>query len=367
MTAPALSLDVPLHELTTLGVGGPAQGLARARELPGLLACLERADPLPVLMLGGGSNLVIADRGLRGHVVLFDGDSIDSDRSGRVRVGAGLDWDALVDWTVKQDLAGIECLSGIPGRVGAAPIQNIGAYGQEVAEVIAAVEALDRHTGAVKRFTPDACRFGYRTSLFKHEQADRWIITSVELDLRPGGPPTLRYADLQRRAAQVHAEPSLAAVRRLVLDVRAEKSMVLDPSDPNARSAGSFFTNPIVSEAIADAVEDGARLRGVAGPMPRWPVGDQVKLAAAWLIEQAGFQRGFGEGPAGLSERHTLAIVNRGGARARDIVGLAATIRRGVRDAFGIGLVPEPVFVGFLGPCIDDPTAVLDAIDGGDL
>jgi len=355
--------------LTTLGVGGSARALARARDLPGLKACLERADGdgLPVLLLGGGSNLVVADRGVEAHVVQYDDDRIDIDPTGRIKVGAGHDWDDLVAWAVDRELAGIECLSGIPGRVGAAPIQNIGAYGQEVAEVISAVEALDRSTGDVRRFAPQECRFGYRTSRFKHGEAGRWIVTAIELDLKPGGAPGLRYADLQRRAATLGPSPSLSAVRQLVLGVRREKSMVLDRSDPNARSAGSFFTNPIVSRGIADDVAEAARGRGIDTPMPRWPAGDHVKLAAAWLIERAGFGRGFGEGPAGLSERHTLAIVNRGGATARDIVELAATIRRGVRDAFGVQLVPEPVFVGFLGPCIDDSSAVLDAIDAGDL
>jgi UDP-N-acetylmuramate dehydrogenase len=366
VTAPPLSPDVPLHPLTTLGVGGPACGLARARDLSELRASLERADAdgVPVLLLGGGSNIVVADRRLEAHAIQYDDDRIDIDATGRLKVGAGHDWDGLVSWAVDRDLAGIECLSGIPGRVGAAPIQNIGAYGQEVAEVISAVEALDRTTGEVRRFAPQECRFGYRTSRFKHDEPGRWIVTAIELDLKPGGAPSLRYADLQRRAGP---SPSLSAVRELVLGVRREKSMVLSRSDPNARSAGSFFTNPIVAPAVASVVAEAARVRGIDTPMPRWPAGDRVKLAAAWLIEQAGFSRGYGDGPAGLSERHTLAIVNRGGATARDVVELAATIRRGVRDAFGVQLVPEPVFVGFLGPCIDDSGAVLDAIDAGDL
>ncbi len=369
MTAPLLSRDAPLHSLTTLGVGGPARGFARARDLSELRACLERADTegMPVLILGGGSNLVVADRGVGAHAIQYTDDRIDIDATGRIKIGAGHEWDGLVAWAVDRELAGIECLSGIPGRVGAAPIQNIGAYGQEVAEVISAVEALDRDTGDVRRFAPQECRFGYRTSRFKHGEADRWIVTAIELDLKPGGAPSLRYADLQRRAAALGPSPSLSAVRELVLDVRRDKSMVLDRSDPNARSAGSFFTNPIVPDTVADTVAEAARARGIDAPMPRWPTGDGVKLAAAWLIERAGFSRGYGDGPAGLSERHTLAIVNRGGATARDVVELAATIRRGVRDAFGIQLVPEPVFVGFLEPCIDDPGTVLDAIDAGDL
>ncbi len=367
MTPPSLEHDVLLSGLTTLGVGGPARVLARAMHLPDLRACLERADGSPLLVLGGGSNVVVADAGFPGHVVLFEGAHIDMDPSGRTRVGAGLDWDLLVSWSVATGLAGIECLSGIPGRVGAAPIQNIGAYGQEVAEVITSVTALDRQTGAIRTFTPPECGFGYRTSVFKHGQPDRWIVIGIELDLRRGRPPTLRYAELLRRSQALGPNPSLSAVRLLVLRLRREKSMVLDPADANARSAGSFFTNPVVTTAAANDVAAAARARGIADPVPSWPSGDGHKLAAAWLIERAGFGRGFGAGAAGLSERHTLAIVNRGGATARDILGLAATIRRGVRDAFGIQLVPEPVFVGFLGPRIDDSTAVLDAIDAGDL
>ena len=353
MAAP--QTDLLLSDRTTLGVGGPAAGFARAGDLVALARCLEQASSqqVPVLVLGGGSNLLVADAGLRAHVVQLTDSTITLDPSGVARVGAGAIWDDVVAWACARDLAGIECLSGIPGLVGAAPIQNIGAYGQEVAEVITAVHALDRTDGSLRSFAADDCGFGYRTSRFKRGEADRWIVTGVDLALRPGAPPTLRYADLLRRAAALPQEPSLLAVRDLVLDVRRSKSMVLDPTDPNARSAGSFFTNPIVSSAPEGA--------------PSWPTPNGVKVAAAWLIEQAGFARGYGDGPAGLSERHTLAIVNRGGATARDIAQLAATVRRGVRIAFGITLVPEPVFAGWLRPTIDDPTAVLDAIDSGDL
>jgi len=365
----SLQTDVPLSALTTLGVGGPARGLGFASDHPALLDCLERADAddAPLLVLGGGSNLLVADGGFDGHVLRLTDTAITVVASEparvRVRVGAGRDWDDFVAWAVERELGGIECLSGIPGRVGAAPMQNIGAYGQEVAEVIAAVYAVDRRDGSVRRFTPADCGFGYRTSHFKHVEPDRWIVTNVEFDLTRDAAPTLRYGDLRRRAEALDGAPTLGAVRDLVLAVRREKAMVLDPLDANARSAGSFFTNPILSEDEAETVA----ARAGADAMPRWQTASGVKLAAAWLIEQAGFPRGYGDGPAGLSERHTLAIVNRGGARARDIADLAATIRRGVRDAFGVTLVPEPVFVGWLGASTDDSTAVLDAIDAGDL
>lgn len=372
MTAPPLQHDIPFSALTTLGVGGPAAALTQASDAEALRRCLDRADAsdAPVLLLGGGSNLLVADGGFAGHVIQITDPRIERrGRSGsraRVRVGAGRVWDDFVDWAVKRDLAGVECLSGIPGRVGAAPMQNVGAYGQEVAEVIAAVEAVDRQDGSLTRFAPAECGFGYRTSRFKHGEPDRWIVMAVEFDLVPGGAPALRYKDLKRQAGALRSR-GLGGVRQMVLEIRARKSMVLDPLDPDARSAGSFFTNPVVSaETVAD-VEARARTLGIEGPVPQWPAGDQVKLAAAWLIERAGFAKGFGHGPAGLSTKHTLAIVNRGGATARDVAGLATVVRRGVHDAFGVRLVPEPVFVGWGGAGTDDASAVLDAIDSGDL
>lgn len=335
---------------------------ADADTLPSVLARGREAD-LGLLLVGGGSNMLVADAGFPGLAVSLRDDGLETQSEGdqvQVRAGAGMEWDALVSWATQQDLAGIECLSGIPGRVGAAPMQNIGAYGQEIGESLVAVHAVDRITGETHRIPAQECELGYRTSRFKHREANRWIVTSVTLALTRGGAPALRYAELTRAAREL-PELTLPAVRELVLRIRARKSMVLDPSDPDARSAGSFFTNPIVSEAVAEDVRALARARGVDAEVPSWPGPNGSKLAAGWLIERAGFARGWGEGPAGLSSKHTLAIVNRGGATAANVVDVAATVRRGVRDAFGIILIPEPVFVGFeAGP---DPSAVLDAAE----
>ena len=331
-----------------------------SKTLPQALAEAD-AEGLTPLVLGGGSNLVVADRGYPGLVLKLDarGRRVTPDRDHvQVRVEAGHDWDELVAWAVAEDLAGIECLSGIPGRVGAAPMQNIGAYGQEVAGSLVEVEAVELTSGATHTFPADACELGYRTSRFKHRERGRWIVTAVTLRLQRGGSPVLRYAELVRRSAELGPTPTLQQVRALVLAIRRSKSMVLDPADPDARSAGSFFTNPIVDDATADEVRARAARRGITSDVPAWSMPTGTKLAAAWLIERAGFGKGWGDGPAGLSTKHTLAIVNRGGATAADVLRVAATVRRGVRDAFGVTLVPEPVFVGFdAGP---DPTSVLD-------
>ncbi|MCO4770233.1 MAG: UDP-N-acetylmuramate dehydrogenase [Deltaproteobacteria bacterium] len=358
--------DVPLAPRTTLGVGGRARRLTRAAldGLPALvLDAARRGEPL--LVLGGGSNLLIADAGHCGLAIELTARGRTTQDEGEhvlVRAEAGHDWDDLVAWACREDLAGIECLSGIPGRVGAAPMQNIGAYGQEVGESLVSVEALHTETGERRLFSVADCELGYRTSRFKHREAGRWLVTAVTLRLLRHGAPALRYAELTRRAHdELGGSPSLGQVRALVLAIRRAKSMVLDPEDADARSAGSFFTNPVVDEAAVDAVRAAARARGIDGPVPAWPTAKGIKLAAGWLIDRAGYPPGWGDGPAGLSSKHALAIVNRGGATARDVVGVATRVRRGVRDAFGVHLIPEPVFVGFeAGP---DPSAVLDAAE----
>jgi UDP-N-acetylmuramate dehydrogenase len=366
MAVPSLQHDVPLAPRTTLQVGGAARRFAHASEAD-LVPLLDQARTLslPAVVLGGGSNLLVADRGIEALVIeLADGPRhVQADGEAvLVTAPAGASWDELVQWSTCLGFAGIECLSGIPGKVGAAPMQNIGAYGQEVAESLVSVRAVSVDSGARRTFLAAECGLGYRTSRFKHADAGAWIVTAVTLRLLRGAPPSLRYAELARRAAdELGPTPSLAQVRDLVLAIRASKSMVLDPTDPNARSAGSFFTNPVVPPAVAADVRAAAAARGGAGPVPSWDTPHGVKLAAGWLIEQAGFARGWGVGPAGLSERHALAIVNRGGATAADIIRVAATVRRGVRDAFGVTLVPEPVFAGF--PAGPDPTLVLDAAE----
>lgn len=334
----------PLAPRTTLGVGGPARRYVEVATLDALAEALDRARTDPVLVLGGGSNLLVADAGFPGWVIRPVARGLELGALGRVRAEAGVVWDDLVAAAVRRSWAGIECLSGIPGAVGAAPIQNIGAYGQELAETLVSVEAWDRHARRQVELSAQECGFGYRESRFKGEDRDRYVVWAVHLQLVPMGAPKLRYGELRDRLGPA---PSLVEVRDEVLAIRRGKSMVWNPSDPNHRSAGSFFTNPIVSDADADGVAARAAARGLGAP-PRYPADDgRAKLSAAWLIERAGFGKGYGEGPAGLSTNHCLALINRGSARAEDLVRLAAEVRRGVRDAFGVTLVPEPNFVGF--------------------
>lgn len=344
MTPRLTILDgVPLAPLTTLGIGGPARHYTRigaSEQLARALAWARERD-LDVLVLGGGSNLLVGDDGFPGlvvHVVIDGVEYAVAGGSTEVTAGAGESWDGLVAAVVGRGLAGVECLSGIPGFVGATPIQNVGAYGQEVAETIVRVEAVDRRTAEVLSLDNAECAFGYRDSRFKQADRDRYIVTSVTYRLENDGAPAIRYPELRRHLEATGVEqPSLEAVREAVLAIRRRKSMVVDTADPDSRSAGSFFTNPIVTSEVADQI-------GIEG-MPRYPAGDQVKLSAAWLIEQSGFARGHVAGNVGLSTKHTLAIVNRGGGTAREVVALADEIRGRVNDRFGVELVTEPVFV----------------------
>ena len=257
---------------------------------------------------------------------------------------AGEPWDDLVRMTVERDWAGLECLSGIPGLVGATPIQNVGAYGQEVSETVTTVRVLDTESGRILTLATRECGFGYRDSRFRSVEPERWVVLAVTYRLRPGGAPAVRYADVEQHlAARGVASPTLADVRETVLAIRRSKSMVLDPRDPNRRSCGSFFTNPIIPAAELAAVES----RAGDPTMPRWPLpGGQVKLSAAWLIERAGYTRGRAEGPVGLSTKHALAIVARDGAKARDVVAFARRVQTAVAERFGVRLTPEPVFWG---------------------
>jgi UDP-N-acetylmuramate dehydrogenase len=344
---------VPLAPLTTLDVGGPAEQLVRIqhdqqaqalvtwwKELP------EDARP-PLLPLGGGSNLLVSDDGFPGLVVKMEVAALEVlEQSGdrvRLRVGAGMVWDDLVAETVRRGWAGVECLSGIPGCVGAAPVQNIGAYGQEVAETIVQVNGFDLRDGSAFSYSNAECEFAYRDSRFKQAGLGSYLIVSVEFELRPGAEPTVRYRDLQERCRDRQVR-SLVELRELVLEVRRSKSMVYDPADENHRSAGSFFTNPIVEAALAE------RLVEETG-MPCYPASaGRAKLSAAWLIEQSGLPKGFKTHPearVGLSTNHVLALVNRGGARAEELVELARFVTEKVHSRFGVQLVPEPVFIGF--------------------
>jgi len=345
--------NVPLAPLSTLGVGGAARFYARATDRDAVAAGMAwaAARGVPLFVLGGGSNVVVADEGYPGlvlHVVIEGIETRLVDGGVLVRAAAGESWDALVASATAHGWGGVECLSGIPGRVGATPIQNVGAYGQDVSETVTAVEAFDIPERKVVSLSNRECGFGYRSSRFKGADRDRYIILGVEYRLVPGGAPAVRYPDLQRHFAERgSAAPTLPEVREAVLEVRRRKSMVLDPADPNARSVGSFFMNPVVSKETCAAVEASALRKGPRGAetMPRWPVSGGVKLSAAWLIERTGFSRGYRRGNAAISENHTLALVNRGGAAAREVVGLAREIRDGVHAAFGVSLVPEPVFL----------------------
>ena len=341
--------DVPLAPLCTLGVGGPARRYVLARDpaQAAAAAAWARDDKMPLFVLGGGSNLVVADEGHPGLVVHLDlrgVSAVEEDGTVLVTAGAGEAWDPFVARCVERGWAGLECLSGIPGRVGATPIQNVGAYGQDVSETIERVDALDLSSGATVSLGGAECGFAYRDSRFKREDSGRFLITGVSFRLRPGGPPAVRYPELER-ALLGATGPTLADVRATVIALRRRKSMVIDPDDENRRSVGSFFMNPLVAAADAESVR--ARVDAAdAASMPAFPAADgRVKLSAAWLIERSGLLRGHGEGPVGLSTRHTLAIVNRGGATARQVVAFARSVRDRVRDRFGVALRPEPVFV----------------------
>jgi len=336
--------DVPLSTLTTLRLGGPAKRLVEATtaaEMAELVADCDRRGE-PVLVLGGGSNLVVADAGFDGTVVrvLTRGVQVSADRcsGATVTVAAGEPWDDLVAQAVAGGWVGVECLGGIPGLVGATPIQNVGAYGQEVAESIAQVRAWDRERAEWRTFANADCGFTYRNSRFKSDQ--RYVVTEVTFQLRLGelGAP-IRYGELARAlGVPPGARAPLADVREAVLALRRAKGMVLDGADHDTWSAGSFFTNPVLTAEHS---------RRLPEPVPRWPQPDgRVKVSAAWLIEQSGFGKGYGTGPVRLSGKHTLALTNRGGGSTEDLLRLAREVRDGVRERFGIELVNEPVLVG---------------------
>ena len=346
----------PLSELTTLRLGGPAERIVDAADDDTLLEAVRLADgaPEPLLLLAGGSNVVVADAGFAGTVVRVLTRGVHSFQmsDGRLQldVAAGENWDALVAACVEQGLSGIEALSGIPGSVGATPIQNVGAYGQEVADVLVGVRALDRLTGDIHDLDNEACLFDYRSSVFKRDPG-RWLVLRVRfaLERTPESEP-VRYAELARRLGIAEgARAPLRAVRDGVLALRRAKGMVLDGDDPDTVSAGSFFTNPILRTRDFDAfAQRAAQHLGADVRPPAWPVAERlVKTSAAWLIERAGFTRGHGN-PDGIaiSSKHTLALTNRGAGTTQELVALARKIAAGVHEVFGVQLVPEPVFVG---------------------
>jgi len=345
---PGLQRNVPLAPFTTLGIGGPAADFVRAEtvdEIREVIAWAE-ARRAPLFILGGGSNVLIADQGFDGVVLKIDlrGTTVltEDPDAVTVHVAAGERWDDFVAFAVDRGWAGIECLSGIPGLTGATPIQNVGAYGQDVSETIVGVEAIERDTGRVVTLTNRECGFGYRQSVFKHAAKDRYVVAGVTFRLKPRGSAAIRYPELQKYLDEHGIDAGdLQQVRGAVIAIRKRKGMVLDPSDPDTRSDGSFFMNPVVTPARFEEI------RRDADNIPHFPSGDQIKLSAAWLIEQSGFHKGFMHGNVGLSSKHTLAVINRGGGTAMEVLELVRMIQEGVRKRFGVEMQPESSFIGF--------------------
>lgn len=306
---------------------------------------------LPLFVLGGGSNLVVSDDGWPGLVlkIAIAGVEFEGDRQKmRFQAGAGENWDNLVALAVGKNCGGIECLSGIPGTVGGTPVQNVGAYGQEVSETITEVHALEIATGQLIEMRNADCGFAYRTSIFNTTHRDQFIVLEVAYLLHRNGEPKIEYADLKKFFTDSPGKPTLQQVRDAVRSIRQSKAMLIVSGDEDCCSAGSFFKNPIVSQTEADRMQLLTEKLTPGKPMPRYSAKDgMVKLAAAWLVEQSGFQKGYGSGPVGISRKHTLAIVNRGGATAKDILALKNEIQMKVFDLWGVRLNPEPVFVGF--------------------
>lgn len=346
--------QIELAPLTTLKLGGPAERLIKVTETAELIRLVQAADAEqePLFFIAGGSNVVIADEGVPGTTIWIATSGIEEREldDGRVSltVAAGENWDRLVARAVDSELAGIECLSGIPGSVGATPIQNVGAYGQEVASTIASLLVLDRESGEVATLTNEDCGFGYRSSRFKGDS--RFLVLAVEFILSPSSQSApVAYEQLAGTlGVEVGERVPLPVARETVLDLRRSKSMVVDPGDPDSVSAGSFFTNPMLDLAsMADLVARAEELFGPDDLPPSYPAPEGLaKTSAAWLIERAGFEKGFGIGPIGLSRNHTLAIVNRGGGTTTELVEFARGIAGRVEEVFDVSLRPEPVFVG---------------------
>jgi len=339
--------DQPLASLSTLGIGGRARWYWRATSSEDVGAAHAWAADrgMPLFVLGGGSNLIVADEGFNGLVLHIAMTGVETTRNGMdalVTAAAGESWDGLVARVVEEGLGGIECLSGIPGTVGGTPIQNVGAYGQEVSQAIDSITVFDRAEARRVALMPGECGFEYRTSRFKGSDAGRFIVCDVTFRLRHA-PPAITYPDVIEHLARAGiAAPTIEGVRDAVLAIRRRKGMVIDANDPDTRSVGSFFMNPVVPRSVYERVESDSP--GV--PSYAMQNGD-VKIPAAWLIERSGFSKGVTRGRVGVSSKHPLAIVNRGGATARELVLFAGAIKRAVGDRFGITLRPEPIFVGF--------------------
>lgn len=343
--------NIPLAPLTTLKVGGPARYFAEATSEADVKEAVQRASDrrLPLFVMGGGSNLIVADEGWPGLVlrVAIRGTIKDvRARYTNFSVGAGEPWDAIVEHAVLENCGGVECLSGIPGSTGGTPIQNVGAYGQEVAETITSVRVFDLETGEILDLSNSGCSFGYRSSIFNGNRRGRYIVLKVTFQLPNGGRPRIDYADLKKHFHGSVGTPTLKQVRDAVMAIRKSKAMLIVDGDEDCRSAGSFFKNPVVSHEEAERVQTVANQRAPKAAMPRYRAENgQVKLSAAWLVEQSGFHKGYTHGPVGISSKHSLAIVNRGGATAGDILTLRDEIQRRVLDLWGVELHVEPVLV----------------------
>lgn len=332
-----------LDKYTSLRVGGPAKKIVNVSTESEIIAAIEEAGDLPVLIIGGGSNVLIADTGFAGTVIHIANNQAESEvdacSGATLTIGAGENWDDFVATTISRGFAGLETLSGIPGTVGAAPIQNIGAYGHEVSEFITRVRTYDRHAKAIKTFTSAECEFEYRNSIFKRTPG-RYIVLSVQFQIRSGEISTpITYAELAKKLnIAVGEKAPVVETRKAVLELRAAKGMLLNPNDKDSWSAGSFFTNPIVSVEVAAALPEGA---------PKWPTADgRVKTSAAWLIENSGIDKGLSHGGARVSTKHVLALTNSGNATAEELIQLAREVRASVQEKFGITLEPEVNLVG---------------------
>ncbi len=345
--------EIPLAPLTTLRVGGKARYFAELKREDEVREAVQfaKSRELPIFILGGGSNLVVADSGWPGLVLRIAIGGITTpatDAAGNAvlfSVGAGVDWDDFVAQAVVQNCAGIECLSGIPGSVGGTPVQNVGAYGQEVSDTVESVRVFDLKDDRIVVLPKPACGFRYRSSIFNTTERGRYIILRVNYRLKRGGAPSLKYADLQKYFAEKKT-PSLAEVREAVREIRRSKGMLIVPGDEDCRSAGSFFKNPILSEAAFKELAARATVKGLE--IPSYPSLDaQHKISAAWLVEHSGFSKGYEMGAAGISHKHALALINRGEAKASDMISLKDQIQNGVQEAWGIRLEAEPVLVGF--------------------
>ncbi|HTV81736.1 MAG TPA: UDP-N-acetylmuramate dehydrogenase [Acidobacteriaceae bacterium] len=335
--------QVPLAPLTTFGIGGPARWLAEADSEDSLVEAVSfaRERNLPLFVLGGGSNVLAADEGYAGLVLRIALCGIRKDGN-RFLVGAGEDWDAFVSHAVAHGFGGVECLAGIPGTVGGTPVQNVGAYGQEVSDTIVSVRVLDRKSLAFSELPAQACGFSYRRSIFNSSHQHRYIVTRVEYRLRSGSCPVISYPDLKRYFQDRSRPPGLEEAAAAVREIRHGKGMLLVPGEADCRSAGSFFKNPVVAESRYEEV---CAVAGYAAPRFTAARGF-VKIPAAWLLEESGLHRGYVMGNAGISSRHTLALINRGGATAKDILALRDWIVAAVEKKFGIRLHPEPVWLG---------------------